>query len=511
MIKLGSLRNLGKSSKRLLVADDNTATIEKEIDNGHDGKRNGKIFSKYTSFRSSLRSLGKQSSNSSFPSDKSDNQRGLNKFSSFRRKKADNDEPLTSTSVYEQAFESEFGNEGSLQSEVIRRSFVAGGNSLSAMISDDPRVMKVQSIVRLSHHIPRCVLYSILTGLDKASPDEFLDAIGYIDHVFLDEQANKPQSSKNIVQNHRETDKGMQLRRFSSKDNTIFSNFFASRHQREARRRHPTTSSQRLNSYQADPDSFYRRTFNSDDSNDHDSQSKGDGSGTSSKISINTSSALSRALMIRENVIGRTSEEATFDASNGSKIKTNEMMGRKNSFVNKMTVVEKDLKRLPFYSSHETALLFVDISGFTKLSTKLDVETLSKTINNYFELIVNEISSCGGDILKFAGDALFAEWPVVKVSENTQPQSESKLAWLRNGTHSLEDSTYCAAVCGANIVEKCSDFKVQISNESDDIAFLNVHCGLGAGEVIAVFVGEENSKKEFLLLGDPIDQVCPQD
>ena len=500
MIKLGSLRNLGKSSKRLLVADDNTATIKKEINNGPDGKRYGKVVSKYASFRSSLRSLGKQSSNSSFPSDKSDNQRRLSKFSSFRRKRADNDEPFTSTSVYEQAFESEFGNENSLHSEVMRRSFLV----------DDPRVMKVQSIVRLSHHIPRCVLYSILAGLDKASPDELFDAIGNIDHDILDNQANKPQSSKNIVQNHRETDKSMQLRRFSSKENTIFSNFLASRHQREARRRHSTISSQRLNAYQADPDSFYRRTFNSDDSNDHDSHSKGDGSDTSSKISSNTSSALGRALMIRENIIGRAPEEATFDASNDSNIKTNKM-GRGNSFLNKMTVVEKDLKRLPFYSSHETALLFVDISGFTKLSTKLDVETLSKTINNYFELIVNEISSCGGDILKFAGDALFAEWPVVKVSESTESQSESKLAWLRNGTHSLEDSTYCAAVCGANIVEKCSDFKVQISNESDDIAFLNVHCGLGAGEVIAVFVGEENSKKEFLLLGDPIDQVCPQD
>ena len=34
--------------------------------------------------------------------------------------------------------------------------------------------------------------------------------------------------------------------------------------------------------------------------------------------------------------------------------------------------------RLPYLSRHQCALLFVDISGFTKLSTELDVETLSK-------------------------------------------------------------------------------------------------------------------------------------
>ena len=99
---------------------------------------------------------------------------------------------------------------------------------------------------------------------------------------------------------------------------------------------------------------------------------------------------------------------------------------------------------LPLTHSHHGALLFVDISGFTQLSLVMDVESLSNAINSYFERIVNEIKSHGGDILKFAGDALFAEW---KVSRHTP----------------FTNLDYCvsiAATCAASIVASCSDYVV---------------------------------------------------
>jgi hypothetical protein len=51
---------------------------------------------------------------------------------------------------------------------------------------------------------------------------------------------------------------------------------------------------------------------------------------------------------------------------------------------------------LPPSRERESALLFVDITGFTKLSTVLDVESLSKVINSYFEMIVTEVIMHGG-------------------------------------------------------------------------------------------------------------------
>ena len=62
------------------------------------------------------------------------------------------------------------------------------------------------------------------------------------------------------------------------------------------------------------------------------------------------------------------------------------------------------------------ALLFIDISGFTPLSARLGaqgsvgIERLSKILNAYFSEQIALVSQHGGDIIKFAGDALMALW-----------------------------------------------------------------------------------------------------
>ena len=65
------------------------------------------------------------------------------------------------------------------------------------------------------------------------------------------------------------------------------------------------------------------------------------------------------------------------------------------------------------------AILFADISGFTPLTERLaergptGVETLARVLNQYFGKLINIIHEYGGDIVKFAGDALIAVWPIV--------------------------------------------------------------------------------------------------
>lgn len=169
---------------------------------------------------------------------------------------------------------------------------------------------------------------------------------------------------------------------------------------------------------------------------------------------------------------------------------------------------------LPHSTRRESALLFVDISGFTKLSTMLDVEELSKAINSYFELIIHEITIHGGDVLKFAGDALFAEWSAV--SEDLD----------------LAECTKAAAMCGASIVKKASGFKVygpkgkgsknkQVSAGSNirvRVATLDVHCGLGVGPLTGLHVSnigatwggpmQVENRREYLFLGSSINQVA---
>ena len=63
------------------------------------------------------------------------------------------------------------------------------------------------------------------------------------------------------------------------------------------------------------------------------------------------------------------------------------------------------------------ALLFVDISGFTRLSTSLGIEALKRHINAIYTRAVDIIVKHGGDVLKFAGDAMLITWLAPSDSE----------------------------------------------------------------------------------------------
>lgn len=138
-----------------------------------------------------------------------------------------------------------------------------------------------------------------------------------------------------------------------------------------------------------------------------------------------------------------------------------------------------------------------------------------KTINSYFQKIVDLVEAFGGDILKFAGDALFAEWQAsisnplesgdgISIAGNSQCSIEP---WHGLG---LEECVLTAAACGARIVDECSDYPVYESGGTSGklVTSLNVHCGIGFGEVVGVHVGDKQSRMEYLILGDPIEQVA---
>ncbi|KAG7363712.1 adenylate/guanylate cyclase [Nitzschia inconspicua] len=149
--------------------------------------------------------------------------------------------------------------------------------------------------------------------------------------------------------------------------------------------------------------------------------------------------------------------------------------------------------------SHKSAICLVDISGFTNLSRSLTVEDLSKTINQYFQRIVDLIHWHGGDIIKFAGDALIVEWKEVK-SQKQQQRGQPKrrvTSW---------QAVLNAATCASRIVDSCCDFPVRDRN-NDVISTLNVHVGLGYGHVMACSVGDLQ-RREYLILGETIQQVA---
>ena len=70
----------------------------------------------------------------------------------------------------------------------------------------------------------------------------------------------------------------------------------------------------------------------------------------------------------------------------------------------------------PLSETFPAAVLLADISGFTALAERLTQrgatgsEELSRLLNDFFGQLITIISAHGGDVVKFAGDAMLAVW-----------------------------------------------------------------------------------------------------
>lgn len=143
------------------------------------------------------------------------------------------------------------------------------------------------------------------------------------------------------------------------------------------------------------------------------------------------------------------------------------------------------------------ALLFVDISGFTILSQKLKVDELKNQINAYFQKIVDIIHKYDGEIIKFAGDALFIIWQT-KVNDTGimlsflhifaynigqwAVLSESFFDYLLNRTRlpctvadprfmdAAKEAADKAVTCGVEINVECSSYAITLKSGLADSA-----------------------------------------
>ncbi|XP_028936584.1 adenylate cyclase type 10 isoform X4 [Ornithorhynchus anatinus] len=144
--------------------------------------------------------------------------------------------------------------------------------------------------------------------------------------------------------------------------------------------------------------------------------------------------------------------------------------------------------QFPSLEYFDGVLMFVDISGFTAMTEKFSTamymdrgaEQLVEVLNRYISAIVEKVLIYGGDILKFAGDALLALWKV-----------ERRL--LKNII---------------TVVIKCSleihgIFEIQDSEEGLD---LRVKIGLSAGHITKVVFGDE-LRRHFLVIGQAVEDV----
>jgi class 3 adenylate cyclase/tetratricopeptide (TPR) repeat protein len=144
----------------------------------------------------------------------------------------------------------------------------------------------------------------------------------------------------------------------------------------------------------------------------------------------------------------------------------------------------------------QAVVLFADISGFTRLTESLaeagpaGVETIANILNEYFGQLIDIVHNYGGDIVKFAGDAVIAVWTIASTDGEVDPASRAdQWQW-----------TMRVAECALEIREKLSNYKVENAN-------LYLKLAISTGSITTAHVGGVFNRWEFLLTGNPLVEV----
>eukprot|EP00736_Rhodelphis_marinus_P004032 Rmarinus@m.26907 len=142
------------------------------------------------------------------------------------------------------------------------------------------------------------------------------------------------------------------------------------------------------------------------------------------------------------------------------------------------------LLSLPSSEQHEGSVLFIDASGFTKLgesfakeSRESAMEKLGTTISGYFTPLISIVDQYGGDVTKFAGDAMLV------------------LFSTRQLRCSVGSTAARAVACALRIIHDVHH------------PLLSVHCGVGSGHVTAMFLGTP-SRADALISGPALLQAA---
>jgi hypothetical protein len=107
---------------------------------------------------------------------------------------------------------------------------------------------------------------------------------------------------------------------------------------------------------------------------------------------------------------------------------------------------------------------------------------------------VDKVFQFGGDIQKFVGDAFFAEWRETDTTTKSQ-------------------CVAAATACSCALIKDCCRFPVfdfgnmTGTTPNTPISTLDCHCGIGFGDMIGIHLGDTDNRREYLYIGDPIDQA----
>ena len=150
----------------------------------------------------------------------------------------------------------------------------------------------------------------------------------------------------------------------------------------------------------------------------------------------------------------------------------------------------------PVSEQTHAVVLFADISGFTRLTEKLaeagpaGAEQIANILNEYFGKLIDIVLVYGGDIVKFAGDAVIVVWPIAS-TEGTPDSVSATDTW---------QEVLRASECALEVRKQLSDYHYE--NER-----LYLKLAISVGDITTAHVGGVFNRWEFLLAGNPLVEV----
>ncbi|KAL6055826.1 Guanylate cyclase domain-containing protein [Balamuthia mandrillaris] len=186
---------------------------------------------------------------------------------------------------------------------------------------------------------------------------------------------------------------------------------------------------------------------------------------------------------------------------------------------------EEEEEDCPRCFSFPGAVVFVDISGFTPLTEALCRSSAAKggeimhlVLERIFTELLDLVEEYGGDVIKFAGDALLIAW-----NSQTSCSEASPDGAKQSNDASILDATVRLAAHFAVVASKF-EWKLDIGEEevsfikdlaADEAIFsvlqnvtLRVKVSVSAGEVVAMQLGGINGRWEYLLAGKPLLEIA---
>jgi class 3 adenylate cyclase len=145
------------------------------------------------------------------------------------------------------------------------------------------------------------------------------------------------------------------------------------------------------------------------------------------------------------------------------------------------------------YNGH-AAILFIDMSGYSKITAAIahrGAHFLSHHVNSYLEKLLTIIQRHGGDVIKFAGDAVVAVWDGPK--------------------EYLDQNVLCAATCALQMQRQEPSHTVVGPPAHPETLAFRIHCGIAAGviesEVFRATTHEHMQQFFHSVGGEPLARI----